>query len=368
MVPDKILLVQLYSNGDCLYATAVARQIKKDFPQCVLTWAISIVCKNIILNNPYVDEIMVIDSVAKNDEKAFRKFLFSVHQSKSWNTIIVTQISGKNQAHYDGCIRSAIFRGYQFPLKGNVQPVLRLTTNENQNVVNFAQLHHLSNYRKVVLFEFAPLSGQSALTPAQAMEIAERLILMNAAVILSSANKITHLNPAIIDGSNLSIRETAGLTHFCSFLIGCSSGITWLSTSDAGKRLPMVQLLNPRANWINPISRDFSRFEIDDTGLIELYNFNTESVIECVNEALVDFEGTKRKYHQQLPLHFKTTISIVYNLLCYLEFRAIFKHIRVNRQVYGTRLAFYKEVATGFLIFPFRLTYNFFRKGSKIRN
>ena len=29
---DKILLVQLYSNGDCLYATTVAQQIKKDFP------------------------------------------------------------------------------------------------------------------------------------------------------------------------------------------------------------------------------------------------------------------------------------------------------------------------------------------------
>ena len=41
MTPKKIILVQLYSNGDCLYATAVARQIKQDFPGSHLTWAIA---------------------------------------------------------------------------------------------------------------------------------------------------------------------------------------------------------------------------------------------------------------------------------------------------------------------------------------
>jgi ADP-heptose:LPS heptosyltransferase len=40
-IPQKIVLVQLFSNGDCLYATAVARQIKADYPGCHLTWAIA---------------------------------------------------------------------------------------------------------------------------------------------------------------------------------------------------------------------------------------------------------------------------------------------------------------------------------------
>ena len=64
--PQKILLVHLYSNGDCLYATAVAKQIKHDFPGCHLTWAIARFCKSIISNNPYVDEVMEID-IAKDD-------------------------------------------------------------------------------------------------------------------------------------------------------------------------------------------------------------------------------------------------------------------------------------------------------------
>ena len=59
----KILLVQLYSNGDCLYATAVARQIKQDFPGCHLTWVIAGVYKNIIAQNPYLAVPIVIGTM-----------------------------------------------------------------------------------------------------------------------------------------------------------------------------------------------------------------------------------------------------------------------------------------------------------------
>ncbi|MEQ1577992.1 MAG: hypothetical protein ABL894_10090, partial [Hyphomicrobium sp.] len=53
----RILLGQLGSNGDCLYATTIARQIKKDFPGCHLTWAISSLCTRVLDNNPDVDEV-----------------------------------------------------------------------------------------------------------------------------------------------------------------------------------------------------------------------------------------------------------------------------------------------------------------------
>jgi hypothetical protein len=73
-VTSYILLVQLYANGDCLYATTLARQIKHDYPGCHLTWAISPSCKSIIDLNPYVDAVRLVPEVPKNDEKAFRKF------------------------------------------------------------------------------------------------------------------------------------------------------------------------------------------------------------------------------------------------------------------------------------------------------
>ena len=56
----KILLGQLLANGDCLYATAIARQIKVDYPGCHLTWAISSLCASILDGNPHVDKVWVV--------------------------------------------------------------------------------------------------------------------------------------------------------------------------------------------------------------------------------------------------------------------------------------------------------------------
>ncbi len=362
----KILLVQLFSNGDCLYATTVARQIKKDYPGCHLTWAIAGFCKSIIANNPYVDEIMEVNSVAKNDVVAFRKFKKEVAQKKingAFDEVFITHNMDTNQALYDGCIRSGIFRGYPKPITVPVQPVLRLSDNEINNTRLFSEQHNLSNYKQVILFEFAPLSGQSAITKEIAIRITGKLCEnKDIAVVLSSGNKIQHADKNIIDGSVLSLRETAALTHYCSMLLGCSSGITWVSTSDAAKQLPMIQIINPETDWVNPVSRDFKRYGMDANSVIELTHLNESELINCIIEASVNFSSAHAKYNQEIPVHFKTTRNIVYNLLCYLEFRAILKHIKINRQVYGNNVSFFWEVFLGFITAPFKLIKNIITK------
>ncbi|MEP6583551.1 MAG: hypothetical protein ABJA90_04775 [Ginsengibacter sp.] len=362
----KILLVQLFSNGDCLYATAIARQIKTDFPDCHLTWAIAGFCKSIIANNPFVDEIMEVNSVKKNDEASFRKLKKGIDQRKSlgeFDEVFITHIMGTNQANYDGCIRSAIFRGYPYKVTVPVQPVLRLSDSERNNARDFSLTNNLSGYKHVVLFEFAPLSGQAKMTKELAIQIAENLTSNEeVAIILSSGNKIQHSNRNIIDGSVLTLRETAALTHNCTLLLGCSSGITWISTSDAARQLPMIQILNPNTSWVNPISRDFKRFGIDTSHVIEMTRVDKETIITCVKQAMVDFKVAKKIFNQEIPLHFKATHNIVYNLLCYLEFSAILKHIKINKELFGNRPSFYWQVFLGFFIAPFKLIYNFFTK------
>src|SRR5687767_11721403 len=104
----KILLVQLFSNGDCLYATAVARQIKSDFPGCILTWAIAGFCRPIIEHNPFVDRILEVNSVPKNDIVAFRKFKRQLKDDRArgvWDDVFITMNMDENQALYDGTIR-----------------------------------------------------------------------------------------------------------------------------------------------------------------------------------------------------------------------------------------------------------------------
>ena len=366
MTPKKIILVQLYSNGDCLYATAIARQIKQDFPGCHLTWAIASFCKSIIFNNPFVDEILEVDSVAKNDAPALRNFKKKIFKQKKegvYDEVFFVHNADTNHAFYDGSIRSCILRAYPHPITVSVQPVLRLDSDEIAKVNQFALEYQLANYDQVILFEYAPQSGQNNVTLDFAIKVAENIVAnSNYAIILSSANQINHPNKAIIDGSSLTLRETAALSHYCSFLLGSSSGITWITTSDAGKQLPMVQLLNANSNWNNPVSRDFKMFTIPNKGIIELLNFDVNSIVECVRMALNDFENAKLNYNQPIPLHFKTTRYIVYNLLCYFEFGAIMKHIKVNREVYGNDISFFSEVLIGFLTSPYRLIKNIIRK------
>ena len=358
----RILMLQLYSNGDCLYATAVARQIKQDYPGCYLIWAISTFCKDIIANNPFIDEILEINSVPKNNVTAFRKFKKAVFIQKKegvYDYIFNINNIDTNQCFYDGTIRGNILGAYSGAINVSVQPVLHLLQSEKDKVHEFIAKYNFNSFSDVILFEFAPQSGQSKLTKSDALIIAEQIVKKgNYAVVLSSSLKIESNLPALIDGSKLSIRETAYLTNYCSFLIGTSSGITWASTADCGKILPMIQILNPLARWSNSVALDFQRFKIRNQGVIEIWDHKLQTVVDCVTLALKDFKKAHHLFNQPLPIHFKTTRSIIYNLLCYLEFKAIGKHILTNLKTYGFKISFFVEVINGFLIFPFKLIRN----------
>ena len=289
--PKRILLVQLYSNGDCLYATAVARQIKQDFPGCHLTWLIATFCNDIITGNPFVDEVLVTNEVAKNDIIAFRKLKKKVFEEKKegkWDEVFVTHNMDDNQALYDGTIRGMIFGAYPNPVTVPVQPVLILSDEEKQRVKQFAEKNQIHQFRNVILWEFAPQSGQSVLNFDFVIKGAERITqIPGTCVILSSANSFSS-SAKIIDASSLSVRENAALTHYSSLLIGCSSGITWLSTSSAAKQLPMLQLLDPQAYFRNAPSVDFSRYGIPTNELIELVQFDEEKIFQVVKAIIED--------------------------------------------------------------------------------
>jgi hypothetical protein len=268
-----------------------------------------------------------------------------------------------NQALYDGTIRGMIFRAYPNPVTVPVQPVLILTDSEKQNVKLFAEKNRLQQFKNIILWEYAPQSGQSILSFEFVMKVAGNIVqIPDTCVILSSANSFSS-TANIFDASILSVRENAELTHYCSLLIGCSSGITWLSTSSAAKQLPMIQLLDPQAYFMNAPSVDFNRYGISTTGLIELIKFDEEKIVQTVrafiNEGIVT---TKEKYNEVLPVQFNTTRKIVYNLLCYLQFKAIAKHYRITTSIYGRHPKFMKQFILAFLTFPFKLIANKWRK------
>ncbi|HNP55131.1 MAG TPA: hypothetical protein PKK69_10940, partial [Ferruginibacter sp.] len=147
-MPDRphILFVQLYSNGDCLFATAVARQIKADQPQCHLTWAVAPNCQSILQGNPYIDAIRLVNEVPRDDVAAFRRFRSKLMQEKAageWMDVIITHNMDRNLAYYDGTIRGMLLRAYGKPMTVPLQPVLYLTEAEQKRVNDFASRYRL---------------------------------------------------------------------------------------------------------------------------------------------------------------------------------------------------------------------------------
>ena len=71
---DRILLGQLGANGDCLYATILARQLRQDYPKATITWAISDRSASLLTNNPHVDEVWKIPVEPTNMQQIWSVF------------------------------------------------------------------------------------------------------------------------------------------------------------------------------------------------------------------------------------------------------------------------------------------------------
>ena len=302
MNAPRIVLVHLIANGDCLMATAIARQIKADFPGCHLTWAVSCKCRQIIENNPDVDAIWSVEANHPKETiwdiwRRVKAEAEALRASGEMDHIFYTQVYPDNASNFDGTTRSSIFRNYPRPLTVPVTPVLRLSDAEVAHARRFAEEGELSRYRHVILFECAPGSGQSSLTPAKALDVASRLVARHddVLVILSSHIPVVSSSPRILDASHLSLRENVALSHFCTLLVGCSSGISWLLTCDSAKLLPTVQFLNRGARGVSfaSMAYDFQHWGLNAGHIIESSVEGGELQAEIISRAMMDFVSAR---------------------------------------------------------------------------
>jgi len=340
--PKRILLGQLNSNGDCIYATTIARQIKKDFPGCHLTWAIGSMCRSIIDGNPDVDDVWEIPlkNIGEVGEvwRKFKQEALEKQKQGVFDEVFLTQITSGNLHHYDGMIRSSIFRGYPYPITVPVVPILKLSSTEVENVRQFAELYRLHERTHVILFETSPESGQSFLTFDFAMGVANKITseIPNSCVILSSNISFATKNDLIIDGSELSLRENAELTKYCNLLVGGSSGISWSCTSDWAKPLPMIQLLKTDAIWFNSFVNDHEQWGLPTGTIIEMKECSVDEVYQCIATALLDGFGKARtRYHEQIRMPFNYYQPILYALLRTGEYKKLLGFYLLNIKKHG---------------------------------
>lgn len=64
-VPQRILIVKLSAIGDVLMATPVARALREAFPESYIAWVVERKSADVVLGNPYLDEVIVWDRVKR---------------------------------------------------------------------------------------------------------------------------------------------------------------------------------------------------------------------------------------------------------------------------------------------------------------
>tara|TARA_R110002073_G_scaffold44648_6_gene123692 strand:- start:148 stop:1305 length:1158 start_codon:yes stop_codon:yes gene_type:complete len=303
----KVLLGQLGSNGDCLYATVLAHQVKHDFPDCHLTWAISGLCKSVLRNNPHVDEIWEIPVEDwSTQEQAWHSFESDLTRRQSgrnpaYDKVVLSQIWPNNFRNFDGSIRPSILRAYGAEITVPVETVIALDDEEISHVESFRHRHRLERFKHVILFESYSKSGQSYVTPEFAIEAANLIVdeLADSCVIVSSHLKFASDRPEIVDGSELTMRESAGLTHHCSLFIGCGSGLTVVATSQGAKVLPNIQLLKGDTSMYASFAQDFEYFGRSSDHFVEMHNVPSATLAEAVLILARDgVSQCRAKYHQ----------------------------------------------------------------------
>ncbi len=315
----RILLGQLGSNGDCLYATTIARQIKHDFPGCHLTWAISDLCREVIKNNPHVDEVWEV-GVGKwlnmrETWKTFEQEVWRSVKTGEYDHVFTTQIFPNQFCNYDGTVRPSIFRNYPRPITVPVDPVIVLTDDEKEKVRGWYQTAGLNNFEKVVLFECSSKSGQSFVTPSLAVKIAENVLTKNPdiAFVISTHEKVGTQHPQIFHGGHLSMRETAELTLYCDLFAGCGSGLTVVSTSTAAKsQLPNLQILNGSTSVYASFKHDFEFFDLPSGHFLETTESEPSLLADTILSMLDDgVDAAREKFGAEIDAEFTWYLSVI---------------------------------------------------------
>ena len=343
----RFLLGQLVSHGDCLYATAVAKQIKKDYPGCHLTWAISSYCRAILDGNPDVDEIWEIPMEnTRNLVEDWKQFEMRARERKrkgEFDDLFLTQYYPENLHHFDGLSRTTIFRGYPRPVTVPVNPVIRLREEEIRRVKEFAETYQLDPKKGVILFECSARSGQSFVTPDFALQTSHALLKKNPnlTIILSSNQTIESGDHRIIDGSRLTFRENAELTRYCSLLVGCSSGISWLCTSDWAIPLPTVQLLRKGISPYASFVQDFKYRGVSTESIIEMTDCSAERVAGCLSTIFSkSFREARDAYHEANPPTFNVYTDLFVELIKRKRPVELFQLIGTQIRRYGINARF----------------------------
>jgi len=318
------LLGQLDANGDCLYATAIARWIRKRYPGSKLTWAISSRCRRLLEGNPDVDKVIEVPVRSGGVEHrltAWKRLESEVIRNLSskepYDRVALTQIWPSNLRKYDGTIRSSIFRSFEAvtgepitlrnagSFSSVIDPELNLSDAERGRVGEFLEFHGIERHENRIVFECSPLSGQSYVDTSFAVAVARLVVarLENCCVILTTGEETGDLPDRVFTARQLSVRENRALIEASTLFVGCGSGISVIASAVPG--IPMIQVLSSSTSVFASLLHDYEYFGKDSTNLIEMCNIRAPRLAEAiVSLCRYGVAETRVRFEQRVPLHF----------------------------------------------------------------
>jgi ADP-heptose:LPS heptosyltransferase len=339
---DRILFGQLGANGDCLYATILAHQLRVDHPDAHITWAISSQCAGIIANNPHIDTVWEVEPHAQPVDlvwELFEREALSSYMRHEFDHVLLSQIHPNNYRNYDGTVRPSILRAYGRPITVPIANVIVLTAGEIETVEKYAASQRLSDFQHRVLFECSSTSGQSFITPDFAQDVAEQVYAMLPdVVIIFNTNlpmKLKDLRSR--NSGSLSLRALAQLTKHCTLFVGCGSGGSIVATSTAAQPLPMIQLLSASTSVYASFQHDFEYFGIKDRTILEITRQDPKYIADCIVQTCREGIDTAiNRFGPPIAVRFEHYFSMIErNLLISFRYIDAARSLSVTAARYG---------------------------------
>lgn len=302
------------------------------------------------LNNPDISEVVTYDIKkepgdvvwARNEEK-LKQDLAVGHIDK----LVSPQIIGDNEHYYTGTIRSTILGQYPGKLTIGYKPFLYMTEEEKTRVDDFAKTSKLSSYNKVVLFECMPLSGQVPMNPDKALRFCEQMIasgIEDVCFILTSGQKIQSTYAQIVDASVLSIRENYELLKRVDLIIGCSSGISWMSFAHGIEPKPMFQLMDNQSFYFNSFHRDCRILKEDSSKIAESLYKSDEQVFADIKDFVLNTNAFLKSHQKEIPDRSRTIYSLCRRHLVAGRFKNVFYILKNAFYLNRNNIHYYKSI------------------------
>jgi ADP-heptose:LPS heptosyltransferase len=319
---ERILLGQLGANGDCLYATILARQLRADHPEAHIVWAISSQCAPLLTNNPHIDEVWEIPLAAWDQHelmwRVFEREAMSRYVHREFDSVLLSQIWPSNFQNFDGTVRPSILRSYGRPITVPIENVIVLADREIANAESFVESCRLDANEHRILFECSSKSGQSFVTPDLAQQVARNLYrrVPDASVVFSTNQPMQLDDERSHYAGSLSMREIAHLTRHCTLFVGSGSGCSVVACSTAAQPLPMIQLLSASTSVFASFAHDMDYFGITDRQILEMTDEDPDHIAACIEAACVEGIATAmQRYDSRIAVTFDHYFGLIEQML-----------------------------------------------------